>query len=78
MIVGEPSTVPFLWPCRLLLDRSGWSAIRKMPLGGGTANCLGVRAIPTPLLFKGGQVLEQRVGAVSKSDLVKMLGPHAS
>ncbi len=49
-----------------------------MPLGGGTANCLGVRAIPTPLLFKGGQVLEQRVGAVSKSDLVKMLGPHAS
>jgi thioredoxin 1 len=30
-----------------------------------------VRHIPTLLLFKGGQVVEQRVGAVGKSDVEK-------
>ena len=30
----------------------------------------------TLLLFKGGQVVEQRVGGMSKPDLVKMLAPH--
>ncbi len=35
-----------------------------------------VRGIPTLLLFKSGQVVEQRVGAVSKTDLVKMIEPH--
>ena len=37
-----------------------------------------VRGIPTLLLFKGGQVVEQRVGGVSKSDLVKMVEGHVS
>ena len=37
-----------------------------------------VRGIPTLLLFKGGQVVEQRVGGVSKSDLVKMIEGHVS
>ena len=37
-----------------------------------------VRGIPTLLLFKGGQVVEQRVGCVSKSDLVKMVEGHVS
>jgi thioredoxin 1 len=36
----------------------------------------GVRAIPTLLLFKGGQVAEQRVGALGKSEVQKMLDPH--
>ena len=35
-----------------------------------------IRGIPTLLLFKDGQVVEQRVGAVGKSDLQKMLDPH--
>ena len=35
-----------------------------------------VRGIPTLLLFKGGSVVEQRVGAMGKSDLAKMLAPH--
>jgi len=43
---------------------------------GGTAMRYNVRGIPTLLLFKGGQVVEQRVGAVSKSDLVKMVESH--
>jgi thioredoxin 1 len=32
-----------------------------------------VRGIPTLLLFKGGKVVDQRVGAVGKSELVKMV-----
>jgi thioredoxin 1 len=32
-----------------------------------------VRGIPTLLLFKGGQVVDQRVGLTSKPDLAKML-----
>ena len=37
-----------------------------------------VRGIPTLLLFMGGQVVEQRVGGVSKSDLVKMVEGHVA
>jgi len=37
-----------------------------------------VRGIPTLLLFKGGKVVEQRVGALPKPELIKMLAPHAN
>jgi thioredoxin 1 len=45
---------------------------------GGTAMRYNVRGIPTLLLFKGGQVVEQRVGSMGKSDLVKMIDAHVS
>ena len=35
-----------------------------------------VRSIPTVLLFKGGRVVEQRVGAIGKTDLKKMIDAH--
>ena len=35
-----------------------------------------VRGIPTLMLFKNGQVSEQRVGLISKENLVKLLEPH--
>jgi thioredoxin 1 len=35
-----------------------------------------VRGIPAILLFKGGKVVDQRVGAVPKSELTKMLEAH--
>jgi len=35
-----------------------------------------VRGIPTLLLFKGGKVVDQRVGAMPKLEVVKMLAPH--
>ena len=35
-----------------------------------------VRGIPTLLLFKNGKVVEQRVGAMPKPDVQKMLDPH--
>jgi thioredoxin 1 len=43
---------------------------------GNTAMRYNVRGIPTLLLFKGGQVVEQRVGAIGKSDVQKMIDPH--
>lgn len=41
-----------------------------------TASRYNIRGIPTLLLFKGGKVVDQRVGAVGKSELVKMVEPH--
>ena len=43
---------------------------------GSTAMRYNIRGIPTLLLFKGGQVVEQRVGAVGKTDVEKMIEPH--
>jgi thioredoxin 1 len=37
-----------------------------------------VRGIPTFLLIKEGQVVEQRVGAMGKSDFVKMIAKHVA
>ena len=43
---------------------------------GDTAMRYNIRGIPTLLLFKGGKVVEQRVGAVGKSEVLKMVDPH--
>jgi thioredoxin 1 len=45
---------------------------------GATGMRYNVRGIPTLLLFKGGKVVEQKVGAVGKADLQKMLDAHVS
>ncbi len=43
---------------------------------GDTAMRYNIRGIPTLLLFKEGRVVEQRVGAVGKSEVLKMLDAH--
>ncbi len=43
---------------------------------GGTAMRYNIRGIPTLLLFKEGRVVEQRVGAVGKSEVLKMVQKH--
>jgi thioredoxin len=43
---------------------------------GDTAMRYNIRGIPTLLLFKDGRVVEQRVGAVGKSEVLKMIDPH--
>jgi len=35
-----------------------------------------VRTLPTLLVIKGGQVVEQRVGLVTRDNLMKLLTPH--
>ncbi|MFN7919608.1 MAG: thioredoxin TrxA [Bryobacteraceae bacterium] len=43
---------------------------------GGTAMRYNIRGIPTLLVFKGGQVVAQKVGAVGKSDVQALLNAH--
>lgn len=41
-----------------------------------TAIKMGVRGIPTLMVFKGGEVVDQHVGALSKGQLVELLSKH--
>ena len=73
-------------PCRQMgptidavaTDYDGKAKIGKLDVdaNGSTAMRYRVGSIPTLLLFKGGQVVEHRVGAVGKSDVQKMLDAH--
>jgi thioredoxin 1 len=37
-----------------------------------------ITALPTLMVFKGGQVSEQRVGQMSRENLAKLIEPHLS
>jgi thioredoxin 1 len=73
-------------PCRMMAptidaiaaEYSGKVKVGKLNVddNGQTAMRYGIRGIPTLLLFKGGRVVEQRVGAVGKTEVQKMLDPH--
>ena len=73
-------------PCRMMAptvdaiakDYEGRLRVGKLNVdeNGGTAMRYNIRGIPTLLLFKGGKVVEQRVGAVGKSEVQRMLDPH--
>ena len=49
----------------------------NVDLNPSTPMAYGVRGIPTLMLFKGGQVVEQIVGLVDKATLKKALDKHA-
>src|SRR5580698_8669458 len=73
-------------PCRqigpsidaIATEYAGKAKVGKVDVdaNGGTAMRYNVRGIPTLLLFKGGQVVEQRVGAIGKSEIQKMIEAH--
>ena len=73
-------------PCRMMSptvdaladDYRGKVKIGKLNVDEQPASAMryNVRGIPTLLLFKGGQVVEQRVGATGKADLQKMIDSH--
>jgi thioredoxin 1 len=73
-------------PCRMMsptvdavaTDYAGKVKVGKLNVddNGGTAMRYNIRGIPTLLLFKGGKIVEQRVGAVGKSEVQKMLDAH--
>jgi thioredoxin 1 len=73
-------------PCRMMeptidaiaTDYNGRVRVGKLNVddNGNVATRYGIRGIPTLLLFKGGRVVEQRVGAVGKTDVQKMLDTH--
>jgi len=73
-------------PCRMMeptIDAVATAYAGRVKVGklnvddnGGTAMRYNIRGIPTLLLFKGGQVVDQRVGAIGKSEVQKMLEAH--
>ena len=73
-------------PCRMIaptIDTVATEYAGKVKVGkvdvdtnNATASRFNVFSIPTLLLFKGGQVVEQRVGAVGKSEVQKMIDAH--
>jgi thioredoxin 1 len=68
-------------PCRMMEPTIGaiaddYAGRVNVDDNGGAAMRYGVRGIPTLLLFKGGRVVEQRVGAIGKSEVQKMLDAH--
>jgi len=75
-------------PCRMMAptidvvanDYAGKIKVGKVDVdaNGDTAQRYNIRGIPTLLLFKGGRVVEQRVGAVGKSEVQKMLDQHVT
>jgi len=75
-------------PCRAvapLVDQIATEYAGRLKVGkvdvdsnGDIATRYGITGIPTLLLFKDGRVVDSRVGAVGKSELLKMLEPHVS
>ena len=75
-------------PCRAMSptvdsiaeDYAGRIKVGKLNMDENTATGMryGVRSIPTLLLFKGGKIVEQKVGASGKTDLQKMLDAHVA
>jgi thioredoxin 1 len=73
-------------PCRMMsptLDQvaneyAGKVKVGKLDVDANqqTAYRYGIRGIPTLLLFKGGQIVEQKVGAIGKPEFLKMLDKH--
>ena len=79
---------PWCGPCRALGpvieeladEYTGQIKILKMNVdeNPSTPGKYGIRAIPTLILFKGGEVLDQVTGAVSKSSIKDMISKKIS
>jgi thioredoxin 1 len=75
-------------PCRMMgptvdqvaTEYAGKVKVGKLDVDANqqVAGRYGIRGIPTLLLFKGGKVVEQKVGAIGKPEFQKMLDKHVS
>ena len=79
---------PWCGPCRAMspavdavaTEYAGKLKVGKMNTDENPATPMRyqVRGIPTLILFKGGKIVDQRVGAMGKPDLKKMLDAHVA
>lgn len=86
----KPVLVDFwaIWcgPCKMISpivdeiakEYDGKLKVMKMDVDANpkTAMQFGIRSIPTLLIFKGGRVVEQIIGAVQKRHLLDKVTPH--
>lgn len=73
-------------PCRMMaptVDAIADAYVGRLKVGklnvdenGATAMRYNIRGIPTLLLFKGGRVVDQRVGAIGRAEVERMIAPH--
>lgn len=77
---------PWCGPCRMLapiLEAVAQQYVGKLKIAklnvdenGGTASAYSVRGIPTLILFKNGQVIATKVGALNQPQLVDFLNDN--
>jgi thioredoxin 1 len=77
---------PWCGPCKLIspiVEEIGEEYKEKMKVGKinvddnpQVATQLGIRGIPTLILFKGGQAVEMIIGAVPKAQIIEKITPH--
>jgi thioredoxin 1 len=75
-------------PCRTMApiidqiatEYAGKAKVGKLDVGSNmqTAVRYQIRGVPTLLVFQGGRVVAQRVGALAKTDLKKLLDAHVT
>ena len=79
-------TATWCGPCRMIApiieeiatEYSGKAVVGKLDVDENPEVSMnfGVRSIPTLLIFKGGQVVDQIIGAVGKEKILQKLTPH--
>ncbi|MGE5488588.1 MAG: thioredoxin [bacterium] len=75
-------------PCKMMApavdqvatEFAGRLKVAKVDVDSNAASAMRyhIQGIPTLLLFKGGKVVDSRVGAVGKSEVVRMVEKHLS